>query len=288
MKTQLSFLTVLLVLLAASMIAACNIFDPFDSPTSDTQLLSAARAYFDKGEFDKAAEMYAKISGDKADAVNADTAFRMVDQYGAPMSQFMISFGTGEVGIGNALTSLANHMVSTGGTPGETKRLQILEAFQRVSGITDPATRGVVRFVTAAAMVSEILSEVAGLASPIGSVTPADIVSTPNVCTNALLDCNVTSECDQPASGLDKAAGPLARMPATGTSGFTGAATLDMIGAAFKEIDVALNQEIGSGGTLGNNFLNFITTLSTTFTAVVQTAPRCARQALVQNGIGAN
>ena len=42
------FIVIFLSLLAAA--SGCNLFDPLDSPTSDAQLISAARACFDRGD----------------------------------------------------------------------------------------------------------------------------------------------------------------------------------------------------------------------------------------------
>ena len=275
-----------LLFAAFGVLSGCgNIFDPFDSPSGDAQLLSDARAYFDQGEFEKAAKLYAEISGDKADEVNADSAFRILDVNGASMGQFMISFGTGGGSIGKGLTSLANHMISTGGAAGKTKRLAILEAFQKINAITDPTTRGMVRFATATAMAAEILAEGA---SPAGLV-PGDIANEPANCATATPDtCGANASCTGTLTRFVALEDTLTRLPLSGTSKMDGTAPdFYVFSAALEEMNVALNSEIRSGGSLGGGFISFLGQLNAVFRASLAPAQgRCARYSLLSQGIG--
>ncbi|HCM39629.1 MAG: hypothetical protein A2X97_13900 [Bdellovibrionales bacterium GWA1_52_35] len=277
-----------LLLTAFGTLSGCNLFDPLDSPSGDAQLLSAARAFFDQGDFAQAAEMYAKLSGDKADDVNADSAFRILDENGASMGQFMIAFGTGQGSMGTGFTKLADALISSNGPAGKAKRLAILTAFQKTDLIQDPATRGMVRFATAAAMVAEILAEGA---SPTGLV-PNDIANIAAICIDATPPgCAGNAACQ---GNLTKfvTGTSLARLPASGTTSMSDdSPSFYVMNAALSEIDFAFTNEIKVGGRLGGGLLTFLGMLNDIFRLGLETDPAnasCARQSLLAQGIGSS
>ena len=282
---------------AVAGISACNIFDPFDSPTSDPQLLSAARACFDQGKFDCAADLYAKVSPAQADAVNSELAFQILDQNGAGMGEFMTAFGNGSGGsdvAGKGFTSLAGHMSNSGGDAGETKRLAILSAFQKTQSISDPDTRAVVRFASAAAMIAEILAE--QVTTP-GVLVENDIVKNSTQCRSSSLPptptCLVQTGCNYPVPAKITIGSAINgnHLPTSGTTGMTGEATYYMINAAISELNTALG-ELTAAGNLGTTMQDFIKNLQNTFTAslvLADTVPaslNCARLSLILAGIG--
>ncbi len=277
LKAPLSILTLFLALVGTT---SCNMFDPIDSPTSDPQLLSAARAAFDHGDFATAAELYGKLSAAEADTVASEQAFRMLEDTGAGMAAFMTAFGTGATPGGEAITKLAAMLSnsSTGGAPGVTKRLAMLTAFQEHTKIqNNAALRGMVRFLGAMAILAELFSEIAN--TP-GKFTRADLVTDMSTC-NAVT-------CANPAgcAGAMTVGPAMAGLPTSGTTGMTAAApTLYMVHAAILEAHAGLS-EIGAAGRLGGA----TKTLMEVFIAVVQFLvdddPGCYRLTLIENGFG--
>src|SRR5688572_5467951 len=83
----------LLVSLAASAaiagtFACVNVFDPIDNPGGEAQLLSAARAAFDKGDIATARELYGKVGNETA---TAETIFLELDACGADIGAFGVA-----------------------------------------------------------------------------------------------------------------------------------------------------------------------------------------------------
>src|SRR5205809_424094 len=77
-----------------------NLFDPIDNPSGEGQLLSAARAAFDKGDMATARELYGKAGGETA---LSETIFLDLDGCGADIG---------------ALASALSKASDASGTPG--------------------------------------------------------------------------------------------------------------------------------------------------------------------------
>ncbi|MBI3534419.1 MAG: hypothetical protein HY072_02890, partial [Deltaproteobacteria bacterium] len=73
-----------LLLFCSMFLVSCpNVFDPIDNPSGDAQLLSAARACFDKGDLACAKDNYGKITGTTdAEYAAAETAFTILEENG--------------------------------------------------------------------------------------------------------------------------------------------------------------------------------------------------------------
>ena len=119
----------------ASVASSCNLFS-FDSPSGDAQHLSAARACFDSGDLNCAAQNYQALSASDADQSVSEQAFLTLDAQGASMANLIQFIGdianTSNAGI--AITNFAERMH---GGAGETKRVAIWNAFYSYVQITD-------------------------------------------------------------------------------------------------------------------------------------------------------
>jgi hypothetical protein len=60
---------------ALAALSGCNVFSVLDSPSGDAQLISAARACFDQGDFACARDNYSKLSDSSADIRASEEAF---------------------------------------------------------------------------------------------------------------------------------------------------------------------------------------------------------------------
>lgn len=264
-------------------------------PSTDAQYLSRARACFDKGDYECARANYALMSSAQSEIVAADSAFMILDENGASMMSFMTSLGLGG-NIGGGLSKLAAVLSNTGGTPGQTKRLNILKAFQKITEIpTQTELRGMVRFLSAMALFSEVLAE---NASTPGSFTAADLVKDPTACRNygSAANCLIGgSECGPKISG-DKLGAVADLMvdgqglPTSGTTGVSGTnPTLNILNAALQEISTAA-LEVDAKGDLGGALSSMAQDIITVFETLLKSGPSykpdCYRYGLLSKGIG--
>jgi len=243
---QTFFLTLLLAL-SLGLSSCLNVFAPIDSPSTDYQYISKARACFDEKDLTCAREYYAKASNSFADTRESELAFVELDSSGATMGDFMSAFSGG--GGGDALTKFANKMA-----PGNvTKRQAILSAYRRSLSITDPSLRGLVRFASATALAAEILSESTGGDN---IVNRADVVGTGCDATNACagdqsLICSTSTIVGGAADiNLDDTTQTLA-----------GAHDLSMLKAAMSGIIVGLG-ELGASGKFSTGVGDFATQIN--------------------------
>lgn len=204
-RMLIPFSTLSIALLSVS---SCNVFDPLDSPGNDAQYLSAARACFDRGDFDCASKYYAMLSDPYADTVNAEQSFMTLDKQGASMAAYMEFIGNlTENGFGSALTAFANRL--TGGAGAE-KRQTIWNIYNAANTgkITNPDLKNFVVFISSLALVGEILAETAQGNS---SLLPSDIATSSSVCTASTTACGAGAATCNPPSGstLKAAAAPL-------------------------------------------------------------------------------
>lgn len=263
--------------LAAFTIMGCNIFDPFDTPTSDEQLLSAARACFDKGDFECARELYAKLSADYADVGRMEEMFLQLDQAGIGMKEFMAAFGDGSAASGlNKMASLLAGSANVG------RRQVIYGIYNSHKTIIDTHLRAFSRFVTSMVLLSEFFAEAAG-----GDyVLMKDDISTSGTACKALnsTGCLTDSSCGAPTSGLlaDGTAAPTDF--STTTTAPTVAMNLFLIKEAAGEVAESLTQLSVSGKFSSGTF----TVLNSISAADISTAPAkaCFRYLILSQGIG--
>lgn len=276
--------SLLLLTGAAAAATSCNLFSPIDKPSGDAQLLSAARACFDRGDFACARENYAKLSPSASESAAADQAFLTLDELGAGFSVFMSSFGKGDGSATNLIQTLTEAMIPQAS---QETRMKIYAAFKRTAEIrTNKELQGLVRFVTATALVSEILAEDAS-----GAIfTRADLVADPVACSaeNAT-SCDGSAACGKPAGKKLESGGALtgndldpAGVPVADTAVNTAHATMGLLVAAFSEINqgaVDMGATNNASGSLGSKVLDLFT---------FDTDGDCSRFWLINQGLGRN
>ncbi len=279
-KLPISYLFVLATL-SATGLSGCNIFDPLDSPSGDEQLLSAARACFDQGDYQCALDHYAKLSTDQAETVAAETAFVMLDRAGAGMSSFTQVVGNGKTD-GKALSKFATLLTPSAG---EAKRLEIYRAYQKVALIQNNVQlRGLVRFVTGIALAAELLAEDAG---GDGTYQNTDLVTSATVDSCRVAAC--PGSCTKAASSSFNTGSVV---DITGNnppaeSSMSGALTWGKFYGAVQAVDQGLTTELATSGKFQNisSTFNVITTAGS---ALANASDLCFRALLLETGVGKN
>ena len=127
------------LMVGVSILPSCNFFSVIDSPGGDTQLISAARACFDQGDFTCALDHYSQLSDSESDVNHSESAFTILHENGIGMGQFMTAFGTGSSGGGKVLTDLANLVASDAS---QTKRTAVYEAYKKIDSINQSELKG--------------------------------------------------------------------------------------------------------------------------------------------------
>jgi hypothetical protein len=233
-------LAVCLSTLSGTLLSGCNVFGPFDNPTSETQLLSAARACFDQGDLPCAREYYNRISGTDADIAVSEGIFASLAEQGATMTGVIEFVGNGA--NGHALTKFAERLSSGAG---ETRRLAIHSAFKRHTEITDSSLKAFAKFVSALSLTAEILGEAAG---PDGTLSKTDLALS-EICSMSELTGNPGSHaCDFPATGNLDSSGTTADILTNTPTGSK--PNFDQVYWAIKYTYNAL-QELQAGGDFG-------------------------------------
>ncbi len=257
-------------------LAGCNVFDPFDTPTSEAQLLSAARACFDRGDISCAREAYAKLSGtDSAEVAASEEAFAILDEQGAGMGAFITSMADGDASQG--LTTMAGKL-SVGA--GLARRKAIYEAYLKVSSISsNTGLRGLVRFVTGFALAAEILAEDSG---GDGKLSTTDLADDPTACVNNIATCLTISNCTRTGTVLSGAAAVDLVTSPSDTAMDGASPTWGQFSGTIGAISSALTNELASNGKFKTGTLDVAVVLA----ALSSSAPDCLRATLLQQGFG--
>jgi hypothetical protein len=265
---------------------ACNFFSPFDQPSGDAQLTSAAEACLNSGDFKCAAHDYEQLSSSSSDVAASGIAFGLLDQNGADFGSFVTAFGDGaNNSAGTFVTLLANHLSTL--SPGPTLRLGMFQAYQQVELMNPGPLRGVVRFTTAIALIAEILSEDAR--SP-GNLRGADLAADPAGCAQvASSACFGSVSCTGPI-GSKLVSGPnIASLDSATVAQLSSAApTFHAINAAMAELSSAVT-EMNSGASF-TAFVQQITSVINSSTLPVDNSydidSPCFRWGLITNNVG--
>lgn len=297
------------VLLTAIMIVAitlsgCNVLSSMDHPSSDAQYLSAARACFDKADYQCAAANYGKLSSSLAETGAAEATFLTLDQNGASMASFMEAFGSGVSDpnmVGKCMSKLGELMYASGGASA-TKRAAIFGAFTNVNQITTPELRGLIRFLSASALFAELLAE--NINTTTGRFTGNNLVqdsvnclkeSTTDPTKSCITDAILHHYC-QPAGTWALGTSISLSNTATHVADTTqasavasGGPTLFLLNAAMSEVVYSLTQEMVGKGNLGGSTSGFSTTLTQTYGGyLIAGSQGCYLFGLLSLGIGAN
>lgn len=254
--------------------SGCNVFDPLDNPSGDEDLLSAARACLDQGDYECARRYYEQLSADSNDSMHSELAFTTLDENAIGLSGILSALGGGNISGGKLFTLLANHIGTTASTE---KRSALYGAFKRTQYINGSQMRGLVRFITSITLLSHLLAEVRGNGG-LATFDKGDIVSNEESCKNsALANCSTNCSALLPAGTVIS--------NAFETSNFTGSVNLSMISALVSQISTALNSELLASGKFSSGSLSFASQLSNPLYAP-STSPACFSYLLITNGLG--
>ena len=264
-------------------VLGCNVFDPLDSPSGDAQLLSAARACFDRGDMGCAREMYGKLSANQSEVAASELAFVMLDEAGLGMGEFMTALGNGQAAPG--LTKLAGHLSSSAGT---VKRQAIYSAYLQINQIpTNRELRGLVRFVAGIGLAAEILAEQSGGDS---ILQKTDLTPTPTTCTlpvNLAAACaaGTAPSCDKPSKVIIGGPSQNYTIPTAGLSPSTAQPTWGQFKGAIDAVLLALNSELSSSGKFSSGTAGFAQVFAASPTTGVQ-GEECFQGLLLNQGVG--
>ncbi len=281
MKTRTQH--VLLGLASLAALTGCNIFGFMDSPGTNEQYLSRARACFNDGDKDCALEYYGKLTGDFVDIATAESAFVILEDNGAGIKDFITALGDNADGA-KGLNNMASAMSSRKGSD---LRRALQEAYKKADSISDnnKELRGLVRFVSAFAIMAAVFAEEAATHGNVDIVEMEDFVLDGPGCRASSGTPNPPS-CDPQIGAVLHFNNTVCSLPSAScnlTEGDLGdTATLDMAVEALKKIDSALKNEIGASGKYSNGVGGFATRVLEQGGAT----DSLMRQALIVNGIG--
>lgn len=186
---------VLLVLTFMVTTSCVNVFSPIDSPSGDEQILSAARAAFDRGDLTKAREYYEKLGGNEK--AISEKLFLDLDACGAGIGALASALSKGSDSLddpGILLTIMAEKMNPLHSTD---CLEQLRKTYQASIQITDQQLRGFSRFLAALAIAGEVLAHNSGIATN-GTFDKTDYLGLPS----ASCDASVPA-CSAPCAVTD-------------------------------------------------------------------------------------
>ena len=262
--------------LSLTFLSSCpNIFDPFDSPSGDAQILAHARACFDQGDYTCALRYYGRLANNES--ARADEAFVILDQNNLGVTAFAqaINIASGE-SVGSILTTLTEFAAPNAGV---TKRNTLVNAYKKVAQINNTSLKGFVRFATAIAIAAEILAEESGVA--------ADFVASKTDYASDQSNCNLSDAC---AGGGDAdctvgsptiAGGADTYNMSSDPGNVDLSAATPTWGMVFSAITAARDGLTEMGVSTGDS-LSLVTTIITTGGFATANAGQCARGTLVK------
>jgi hypothetical protein len=274
------------IALISIFVSGCNLFGGLDKPSGDTQVLSAARACFDQGNFECSSKYYSQLSPSASDQGFSESAFELLAQTGITVSDFMDAVISGESNAGKLITRLSNGIVPSAG---ESTRLAIFQAYKKISSIQDTRTKGLIRFVTSISLMAAILAEDAGAT---GTLQRIDLVKDPTLCLNSTPVFTPTltiSGCDRPTGKKIISGSTVISLPTATDQQISGSPSLQMINAAVNEIDHAIIEmdTIGDLGSSSSKFTSDILSVSS-YAIDGSTDSPLYRKMLIQYDIGTN
>jgi len=231
-----AFISVAAAAALAGSFACVNMFDPIDNPSGEAQLLSAARAAFDKGDMATARELYGKV-GSQTSA--AETIFLDLDSCGADIGAFGTALSKGadnSSASGLMLSVMGERMYPAHSTA---CFATLLAAYKSARALTDTNLRGFATFLAALAIAGEVFANNTGASD--GTITKADVFTTPST-------CNTGNGC----AGCTKTDGISAAASVDLSSATTITATYGTLQGAITGATTALN-ELGITSSASNN-----------------------------------
>jgi hypothetical protein len=282
---------VLLILLCTG----CNAFAPFDQPSGDVAVLSAARACFDLGDFQCAAEKYRILELSTSSTITnqaySEDAFEILAQNGVTFAVFMEIVLASNGNAGTLITQLAGVLRTNAATnPLRTAlypvRTALFGAYQKSLKITDDRSRGLLKFITATTLLAEILGEDANgvdTTKNTGKLLQSDLVADPTTC---LASAGIApwTGCTVP-TGASIVDGTVAINLTTATT-LTGIPNLEMILAASSEMQSGLLLMTSAAG-IGSAAATLVNRILAQTIGVPVGSP-LFRYTLLKVGIGTN
>lgn len=270
--------TLLVFIYSLTAFGCVNVFNPFDSPHGDAQILSKARACFDQGDYGCALEYYGKLAGNEE--ARAEEAFVILDQERSGISALVQAVGlkSGD-SVGNILTTMVEKVYSGANF---TRRNNLATAYAKVGSITNQTLRGFVRFTTAFALAADILAEETDVQVN-GTFEKTDYLDTPGSCSAG--SCAAGASCSDTSTnftvGTDT---PFITTPSDVTASMSadGNPTWFMFLNAIKAAGQGLTE---MGVSTGSSFdlINSLTAI-----AVSTNSGNCMRAALLSVEVGRN
>lgn len=261
--------------------AGCNSYSFVDKPSSNAQILSAARACLDEGNYSCAATYYGQLSS-PSDESRSEAIFTNLAEDGVTVATFANAVIAGSSNAGKLITKFAGQLT---GIASVTTRLNFFHIYQQYKNIQEPHAQGLVRFVTGLTLLSEIFAEGANKS---GIFQASDLVSDPTSCATNY-DIPPFTGCSAPSNSKISSGTAIPALTSASDSDMSGSPTLFMINAAIYEIDQGLN-DMGPNGQLGSSSQGFTSSiLNDGADAIIPgTDSPIYRGLLIQNGIGTN
>lgn len=199
-RNRLKIAAAAAALTAVLSLSACvNLFDPIDNPSGDAQILSAARAAFDRGDLQEARDLYAKLGSNEV--ALSETIFTHLEECGAGIEAVGAALGGATSGsAGVILTVMGEKMNALHGTA---CLATLLAAYRSSQTLTDPSLKNFTGFLAAIAVAGEVLAHNTGITAA-GTLAVTDIVTNGAATSCVLASCGVG--CGVTAKGITAAA----------------------------------------------------------------------------------
>ena len=259
-------------------LSSCNLIGFMDKPSGDAQLLEAARACLDKGDFTCAHDYYQALSNSYIDIKISESSLATLGENNIFfMSDLFESLGTGTGGT-TSIISLAEKLAARGITTAA-NRTTIQTVYQNESAISDTTLKAYSHFISATAMLSSLLASSVGAD---GKLTASDLAVNASVCKSKNnSNCAAASECDNGGGMIDAATSEI-----TEISGISVSSNWDTAVSAIKFRAAATDANTASGilvGSSGGGIFGAISGLGTVVGATDSQKARCTRMYILQS-----
>lgn len=175
-------------------LSSCNLYGGLSSPSNDEQYLIAARACFDRGDYQCSQDNYAALSSNYNDAKVSENSLSLLAQANIfSISDLVRSLGT-NLGSPASFAILAETLAGRNIIDGA-HRTTIKKAYDDDSKINDGHLKAFSKFLAALAMFNELLANAVG---PDGKLTVTDIVTSASL-SNCKSTLGALGSCVAPA-----------------------------------------------------------------------------------------
>lgn len=274
------FVSLLTYMLLTFHTAGCgNFFGGIDKPSGNTQLLSAARAAVDRGDFASATKYYSQLYNTSvSDTALVESIFTVLDQNGLSMGAFITAFASA-ASSKSFVSSLTNQLagILTYQSPGQTLRLTFFKAYQQSMSIQNSTLQVLAQLISTLGLMAEILAETAQRA---GVFKQSDLVSNPINCINGV---SMSTSCTFRA-GSPLISGTAIPIQAT-TDHFSGQPSLYMFNQALIQVIQAVSKLNTSGAPLDSSS-NALNQALSAASSTISLTPHFYLAVMIELGIG--